>query len=131
MTRITTGLMMGALMVLAQGCSMGAGDRAQSTGPNNILWDATLSALSVLPEETRDPAQGMLQTGWGKVPGTSRWLKVEARVIGPELDARNLRLAVFRRSGGRVAEAPQKTRQAIEDAILAEAREIRRSAAGR
>jgi hypothetical protein len=91
---------------------------------NRYLWQASLDVLSFLPVETADPFSGLLVTGWGNVRGTGPY-RVTVYISDPSLDARALKVAGFRMSGGRAVPVGDAENRALEDAILTRARQLR------
>lgn len=96
---------------------------------NRYLWQASLDILSFLPVETADPFSGLLVTGWGNVRGTGPY-RVTVYISDPALDARALKVAGFRMSGGRAVPVGDAENRALEDAILTRARQMRIAQAG-
>lgn len=94
---------------------------AESVAVNRYLWAASLDVLSFLPVQEADPFTGVIVTGYGTPPGGGRAYRATIHVSDPALDARSLSLSLLTRSGPVSAE----TRRAIEDAILARARQLR------
>ncbi len=90
---------------------------------NRYLWQASLDILSFLPVESADPFSGLLVTGWGSVNGGS--YRVTVYISDPSLDARALKVAAFRQSGGRAVPVGDAENRALEDAILTRARQMR------
>ena len=88
---------------------------------NKYLWDASLDVLKFLPVQAADPFTGIIVFGYGTPPGGGRAYKATVYVSDPALDARALRVALFTRSGP----ASTQATQAIEDAILTRARQLR------
>lgn len=88
---------------------------------NKYIWAASLDVLDFLPIETVDPFTGVIVTGFGTAPGSSRAYRATVYVQDPALDARSLRLALATRSGP----ADADTVLAVEDAILTRARQLR------
>ncbi|ABV91793.1 hypothetical protein Dshi_0044 [Dinoroseobacter shibae DFL 12 = DSM 16493] len=88
---------------------------------NKYIWAAALDVLDFLPIETVDPFTGVIVTGFGTAPGSSRAYRATVYVQDPALDARSLRLALATRSGP----ADPDTVLAVEDAILTRARQLR------
>ncbi len=77
--------------------------QARAVRPNPDLWVAAGNNLDFARKRMSDPFGGVLATDWYRpknVPGER--LRVTINVVGPELEARNLRIAVFRqvRRGG-------------------------------
>ncbi len=93
----------------------------QTTNVNRYLWTATLDVLSFLPVESVDPFTGVIVTGYGKPPGGGRTYRATVHISDPALDARSLNVSLHTR-GGPVSAS---TTRAVEDAILARARQIR------
>jgi len=89
---------------------------------NKYIWNAALDVLNFLPIEAADPFSGVIVTGYGTPPGGGRAYRATIYVQDPALDARSLNLALQTR-GGRPAS--RETVQAIEDAILTRARQLR------
>ncbi|MHA3914921.1 DUF3576 domain-containing protein [Halovulum sp. GXIMD14793] len=96
----------------------------QKIAVNRHLWAASLDVLSFLPIETVDPFSGVIATGWGRVNGASTPYRVTVYISQPALDARSLRVAVFRGGGTGVAVSDDVARQ-IEDSILTRARQMK------
>ena len=71
---------------------------------------------------TRSP--GLIITGWGNVSGTGAY-RVTVFISDPALDARSLKVAAFRQSGGRAVPVGDAENKALEDAILTRARQMR------
>ncbi|MEO0386293.1 MAG: DUF3576 domain-containing protein [Pseudomonadota bacterium] len=100
-------------------------------GVNRYLWAASLDTLSVLPIEAADPFSGVISTGWGRVSGASTPYRVTVYITQPALDARALRVAVFRQSGGRAVAVTDDVAATVEDAILTRARQLQVAEIGR
>ena len=94
---------------------------AVTVSVNKYLWTAALDVLSFLPIETVDPFTGVIVFGYGTPPGGVKAYRATVRISDPALDARSLSVALQTRSGAIAAE----TQRAVEDAILARARQIR------
>ena len=97
-------------------------DGYESVAVNRYLWYASLDVLSFLPVESADPFTGVIVTGYGVPPGGSAAYRATIYVSDPALDARALNVALFTRSGAAVTAG---TAQAVEDAILSRARQLR------
>ncbi len=104
---------------------LGRGDPDRQINVNKHLWAASLDILSFLPLETVDPFSGVISTDWGSVNGTSTPYRATVFVTGPALDARSLRVAMFRRSGSRSIAVNDEVAEQIEDSILTRARQLR------
>ena len=88
---------------------------------NKYLWNASLEVLSFLPLQSADPFTGVLVTGFGTPPGGGRAYRATILIRDPALEARSLSVALVTRSGP----ASAATIRAVEDAILARARQLR------
>jgi len=89
---------------------------------NRYLWTASLDVLSFLPVQSVDPFTGVIITGYGTPPGGGRSYRATVHIKDPALDARSLNVSL-QTSGGR--SVSPSTARAVEDAILARARQIR------
>ncbi len=89
---------------------------------NRFIWTATLETLDFLPLQSADPYTGVIITGYGRPPGGGTAYKATVLISNPALDARSLNVALQTSNG---ASVPQATRNAIEDAILTRARQLR------
>lgn len=107
----------------------GRGDVDHQVAVNRFLWQASLDVLSFLPIEGADPFSGVLVTGWGNVGGSGPF-RVTVYISDPSLDARALKVAGFRQSGGRAVPVGDAENRALEDAILTRARQLRIAQAG-
>ena len=94
---------------------------AESVPVNKYLWAAAIDVLSFLPIETVDPFTGVIVFGYGTPPGGGKAYRATVHISDPALDARSLSVALQTRSGPVAAE----TQRAVEDAILARARQLR------
>lgn len=93
----------------------------QSVNVNRYIWAATLDVLNFLPVQSVDPFTGIIVTGYGNPPGGGRAYRATVHVRDPALDARSLNVSLHSQ-GGTVSPA---TARAVEDAILARARQLR------
>ena len=93
----------------------------QTVAVNRYLWNASLDVLSFLPVQSVDPFSGVIVTGFGTPPGGGRAYRATVHVTDPALDARALRVSLQSRNGPVAA----GTARAVEDAILARARQMR------
>ncbi len=94
---------------------------AESVAVNKYLWAAAIDVLSFLPIEAVDPFTGVIIFGYGTPPGGGKAYRATVHISDPALDARSLSVALQSRSGAVAAE----TQRAVEDAILARARQLR------
>lgn len=97
-------------------------DTGTNVKVNRYLWNASLEVLNFLPIQSVDPFSGVIVTGYGTPPGGGRAYRATIYVKDPALEARSLNVAL-QSSGGRPVSAG--TQRAIEDAILARARQLR------
>lgn len=88
---------------------------------NKYIWNASLDVLDFLPIEAADPFSGVIVTGYGTPPGSGRAYRATILIQDPALDARSLNLSLQTRSGS----VDRATVQAVEDAILTRARQLR------
>ncbi|WP_422030694.1 DUF3576 domain-containing protein [Roseovarius sp.] len=88
---------------------------------NRYLWNAALQTLDFLPVQSADPFTGVITTGYGRPPGGGRAYRATILISDPALDARSLNVALQTQSGPVSA----GTQRAVEDAILARARQLR------
>ncbi|MCP3969642.1 MAG: DUF3576 domain-containing protein [Rhodobacteraceae bacterium] len=88
---------------------------------NKYIWNAALDVLNFLPIQAADPFSGVIVTGYGTPPGGGTAYRATVYVQDPALDARSLSLSLQTRRGP----ASRETVQAVEDAILTRARQLR------
>ena len=93
----------------------------QTVNVNRYLWAASLDVLNFLPVQSVDPFTGVITTGYGRPPGGGRAYRATILISDPALDARSLNVALQTQSGPVSA----GTQRAVEDAILARARQLR------
>ncbi|MCB0028286.1 MAG: DUF3576 domain-containing protein [Anaerolineales bacterium] len=93
----------------------------QKVSVNRYIWAATLDVLNFLPVQTVDPFTGVIITGYGTPPGGGRAYRATVHVRDPALDARSLNVSLHSQSGT----VSPATARAVEDAILARARQLR------
>lgn len=89
---------------------------------NRYIWHASLDVLSFLPIQSVDPFTGVIVTGYGTPPGGGRAYRATVYIDDPALEARALKVSLQDRGGRPVNTATQR---AVEDAILARARQLR------
>lgn len=97
---------------------------------NAFLWRATLDTLSFMPLASADPFGGVIITDWYSPPETpAERFKVTAYILGRQLRADGVRISVFRQvnTRGQWVDVPvtPDTATALEDRVLARARELR------
>ncbi len=93
----------------------------QTVNVNRYIWAATLDVLDFLPVQDVDPFTGVIITGYGTPPGGGRSYRATVHIKDPALDARSLNVSLHTRNGP----ASAGTTRAVEDAILARARQLR------
>ncbi len=93
----------------------------QTVNVNRYLWNASLDVLNFLPIQSVDPFTGIIVTGYGTPPGGGRAYRATIFVTDPALEARALRVSLQTRNGP----VATGTTRAVEDAILARARQLR------
>ncbi|WP_373636900.1 DUF3576 domain-containing protein [Yoonia sp. BS5-3] len=94
---------------------------AENVAVNRYLWAASLDVLDFLPVESADPFTGIITTGFGTPPGGGRAYRATIHITDPAMDARSLNLSL--QTGNALVAV--ETRRAVEDAILARARQLR------
>lgn len=114
------------------GAATGKNDRDQGVGlgVNALLWRASLDTINFMPITSADPFGGTIITDWYSNPSiTDERVKVNIYILGRELRADGIRVAMFRqiRKGGGWQDAAVDPAAAgqLEDAILTRARELR------
>ncbi len=113
----------------ASSADMGSRDTG-GIGVNAFLWRASLDTLSFMPITSADPYGGVIITDWYGNPGKAdERMKATVYILDTRLRADGISAAVFRETlvNGQwitAAVAPE-TNIALEDAILAKARELR------
>lgn len=88
---------------------------------NRHLWTASLEVLDFLPVQSADPFTGVIVTGYGRPPGGGSSYRATILISDPALDARSLNVALQTKNGP----VSVATQTAVEDAILARARQLR------
>lgn len=106
-------------------------------GVNGFLWRASLDTLSFLPLSSADPFGGVIITDWYAPPESpAERFKVTVYILGRELRADGVRVAVFRQkreadNNWLDASTGDTTSTSLENAILTRARELRVAQAAR
>ncbi|WP_085310622.1 DUF3576 domain-containing protein [Planktotalea arctica] len=96
-------------------------DAGTNVKVNKYIWNASLDVLNFLPVESVDPFSGVITTGYGRPPGGGSAYRATILVSDPALEARSLNVALQTRNGP----VSTATARAVEDAILARARQLR------
>jgi hypothetical protein len=99
-------------------------------GVNAYLWRGALDTLAFMPLQSADPFGGVIITDWYQPPsGSGERFKATAYILGRQLRADGVRVAIFRQvlQNGQWVDAPvsQTTTGEIENKVLARARELR------
>jgi len=144
-SRVATAALMVSAGLVASGCTIFGSSTANtaessssemgpeetgSLGVNAYLWRATLDTLSFLPLASADPYGGVVITDWYANPAKAdERLKATVYILDTRLRADGISAAVFREtlvSGAWVpASVSPDTNVALENAILAKARQLR------
>ena len=110
----------------------GGGESGENLiGVNRHLWNASLDILSTLPLDQVDPYGGVITTEWHIDSATpAERTRVVARISGVELEARALKVHVYRQTRSRAgdwiaADVGEETIGSITDSILTRARQER------
>ena len=143
--RVAAAALLTAAALATGGCEIFGSDTATSAssssgdpgpretggiGVNAFLWRATLDTLSFLPLASADPYGGVIITDWYANPAKAdERLKATVYILDTRLRADGVSASVFRETlvNGvwRPAEVAAETNIALEDAILAKARQLR------
>jgi Domain of unknown function (DUF3576) len=120
---------------------IGGGKKAEGgsigVGVNSYLWRASLDTVSFMPLASADPFGGVIITDWYAPPETpDERFKMNIYILGRELRADGLRVAVFRQNhatDGHWVDAVVKPETAtdLENQILTRARQLRIATANR
>jgi len=106
-------------------------------GINSFLWRASLDTISFMPLSSADPFGGVIITDWYAPPeAPDERFKMNIYILGRELRADGLRVAVFRQNrtaDGRWSDVPVATETGtnLENQILTRARQLRVASASR
>lgn len=98
---------------------------------NKHLWAAALDTISFMPLASTDPFSGVIATDWSADPQSpGERTKVAVFIDGVQLEARSLKVAVYREirsEAGEWVSAPVSaaTPRRLEDLILTRARQMR------
>jgi len=108
----------------------GRGDGTPGIGVNSYLWRASLDTISFMPLASADPFGGVIITDWYTPPESpSERFKMNVYILGRQLRADGVRVAVFRQSqnGDGWQESSVKSDMALtlENQILTRARQLR------
>ena len=106
-----------------------------AVGINAYLWRASIDVLSFMPFASADPIGGVIITDWYSPPTVSgERFKATAYVLGRDLSANDIKVAVFRQDlqNGQWADTPVSPNTATEitDKVLQRARQLRAGASG-
>ena len=106
------------------------GGGGSGIGVNSYLWRASLDTISFMPLSSADPFGGVIITDWYSPPETPKErFKMNVYILGRQLRADGVRVAIFRQAKGRNdwADATVKKETAfnMENKILIRARQLR------
>jgi hypothetical protein len=123
-----------SLGVNKNGVNSGDQGGGGALGVNAYLWRAALDTLSFMPLSSADPFGGVIITDWYQPPASpGERFKVTAYILGRQLRADGIRVAVFRQvqQSGQWVDAPVSgvTTGDMENKVLARARELRSQSA--
>src|SRR5579875_1722456 len=107
-----------------------SGQGAGAIGVNAYLWRGALDTLSFMPLQSADPFGGVIITDWYSPPSSpDERFKATAYILGRELRADALRIAIFRQvlQDGHWVDQPVSpvTVGDIENKVLERARQLR------
>ncbi|MDP3494631.1 MAG: DUF3576 domain-containing protein [Hyphomonadaceae bacterium] len=146
-SRLTAAAIVATALIGVSGCSIfGSGTANTSTassadmgpeengalGVNAYLWRASLDTLSFLPLSSADPYGGVIITDWYANPSKAdERMKATVYILDTRLRADGVSAAVFRETLANGVWSPAsvspETNVALENAILAKARQLRLS----
>ncbi len=111
------------------------GAQPGAAGVNAYLWRASIDVLSFMPFASADPVGGVIITDWYTPPTVSNErFKATAYVLGRDLAANDIRVAVFRQDlqGGQWVDTPVASNVSTEitDKVLQRARQLRAGSQG-
>ncbi len=134
----TAALSTGGCMIFGSDTANTASSSSADMGPretggigvNAYLWRASLDTLAFLPLASADPYGGVIITDWYANPSkTDERLKATVYILDTRLRADGISAAVFRETLVNGVWTPatvaSETNIALEDAILAKARQLR------
>ena len=104
---------------------------APGIGVNSYLWRASLDTVSFMPLSSADPFGGVIITDWYTPPESpSERFKMNVYILGRQLRADSVRVAVFRQEQGgenawQDSTIKSDTSVALENQILTRARQLR------
>jgi hypothetical protein len=113
------------------GGSGGGGGGGAGIGVNSFLWRASLDTIAFMPLTSADPFGGVIITDWYTPPESpSERFKMNIYILGRQLRANGIRVAVFRQSQSSPgawtdASVKKDTSTNLENQILTRARQLR------
>jgi hypothetical protein len=135
---VSATLVAGGCSIFGSSTANSASDSSAEIGPeengalgvNAYLWRATLDTLSFLPLASADPYGGVIITDWYANPSKpDERLKATVYILDTRLRADGVSAAVFRETLANGVWTPATvspdTNVALENAILAKARQLR------
>jgi len=119
--------------------NLGGGRKGQGGGSgigvNSFLWRASLDTIAFMPLTQADPFGGVIITDWYSPPETpTERYKMSVYILGRELRADGIRVAVFRQQSGGPngwanSNLSKDTATNLENQILTRARQLRLASA--
>ncbi len=118
------------LGVFGSGKRGSGGGGGSGIGVNSYLWRASLDTISFMPLSSADPFGGVIITDWYSPPETPKErFKMNVYILGRQLRADGVRVAIFRQAKGRDDWADATVRKEtvvnMENKILIRARQLR------
>ncbi len=102
--------------------------QGETIGVNAYLWRGALDTLSIAPLEKIDAKNGIIQTEWVSISGNEP-VRVGVLILSEEFRVSGIRVNVYKRKKENGSwsnvKASKGTEDAIADAILQKARELR------
>lgn len=131
-TEVKGSLSGGDGVIFNSGSRAGQQDQGSALGVNAYLWRGALDTLSFMPLSSADPFGGVIITDWFQPPASpGERFKATAYILGRQLRADGVKVSIFRQvmQNGHWVDAPvdRATAVAIENKILARARQLRTS----
>ncbi len=134
---VALAFVLGGCAAFGGGESAGGDDATRAAeagglGVNPLLWRASLETLSFMPLRETARADGVISTAWHAQPAdANERFRLDVHVRSQELRADGIKVSLFRqvRDGSdgqwQQAEVSPETEQGLEEAIIAQARELR------
>ena len=110
--------------------NFGGGNKRDPIETQNVLWKATLEALSDIPLESASYAGGLINTSWYSPSSSKESIKITALIQSAELSSASLKVTSFKRtcdsngSNCKVSKLDDDFNNKIKDSILQKARQL-------